>query len=111
MEEKIYIDGQEISIKQVNDEDYISLTDMVRGLPNPSMIIQNWLRPRSTIEFLILWEKINNPDFNIIESDYIRNESGGNTFTLSVKNWTERTKAIELFQKRVETVEPLFTEI
>lgn len=99
MADKIHIDGQEIAIKSVNDQDYISLTDMVRGLTNPSMIIQNWLRPKSTIEFLILWEGMNNPDFNLIESDYIRNESGGNTFTLSVKNWTERTGAIGIVSK------------
>lgn len=96
---KIIIEGKEISIQQVNEQDYISLTDMVRGLPNPSMIIQNWLRPMSTIEFLILWEKMNNANFNLIESDYIRNESGGNTFTLSVKNWTDRTGAIGIVSK------------
>lgn len=99
MAEKIHIEGQEISIKSVNDQDYISLTDMVRNLQNPGTAIGNWLRNRNTLEFLAVWEEINNKEFNSLEFEEIKNQSGLNSFTMSVKNWIEQTNAKGIVSK------------
>ncbi|MDW3652193.1 MAG: KilA-N domain-containing protein [Bacteroidia bacterium] len=99
MSEKIYIDGKEISVKSIDEQDYISLTDMVRDRRNPSQAINNWLRNRDTLELLSFWESMNNPDFNLLEFEKIRNEAGRNAFTISVKNWIQETGAIGLEAK------------
>lgn len=90
---------REITIMEVNKQDYISLTDMVRKLENGSDLIGNWLRNKNTIEFLAIWEKINNPDFNYPEFEVIKMEAGLNRFTLSSKKWIEKTNAIGLLAK------------
>ena len=90
---KITVDGAEITVLSINKKDYISLTDMVRGIENGGVLIGNWLRNRNTIEFLGIWEEMSNPDFNSIEFEGIRSEAGLNRFALSVKQWTERVNA------------------
>ena len=79
-------------------DDYISLTDIARykDSERTDYIIQNWLRNRNTIEFLGIWEQLNNPDFNPIEFDGIRRQAGLNSFVLTTKRWTEATRAIGL---------------
>lgn len=96
MKSKIVVDGREIAIQQVNNSEYISLTDMVRNYESPSDIIQAWMRTRATVEFLGVWERMNNPDFNHPDFEVIRNEAGSNTFTLSVKKWKEAVNGIGL---------------
>jgi hypothetical protein len=93
---KVNVLDKEISFFRKDREEYVSLTDIAKYKdPNRSdYIIQNWLRNRSTIEYLGLWEKINNPDFNPIEFDGFRNQSGLNSFVLTAKRWAEKTKAI-----------------
>lgn len=88
----VNVKGIEISIMQVNGEDYISLTDMAKSVEGESTI-KNWLRNRNTIEFLGIWENLNNPEFNLVEFDQIKKGAGLNRFTLSAKEWTERTNA------------------
>lgn len=88
---KIDVLGTEISIVSFNDEDYISLTDMVKSMDNGLALIEKWLRNKNTIEFLGIWEGMYNPDFNSTEFEGIRNQSGLNRFVLSVKQWTEKT--------------------
>lgn len=61
--------------------------------------MKNWLRNRSTIEFLGLWEQLNNPDFKLVEFDQFRNEAGANHFVLSPQKWIENTHAIGLISK------------
>lgn len=82
-------------------EDYISLTDIARYKnPNePKDIVKNWLRNRSTIEYLGLWEQINNPDFKGVEFDSLLFEAGSNSFTLSPSKWIEITNAIGIVSK------------
>ncbi|TSC56086.1 MAG: hypothetical protein G01um101418_454 [Parcubacteria group bacterium Gr01-1014_18] len=75
------------------------MTDIARYKDRSDYILQNWMRNRSTIEFLGLWEKINNPDFNSIEFDGFKNESGSNSFSLTPKRWVESTKSIGLKTK------------
>jgi len=84
-----------VSIIQVNKEDYISLTDIARfkNPKEPKDVVKNWFRNRSTIEFLGLWEKINNIDFNGVEFDPLLFEAGSNSFTLSPSKWIETTNA------------------
>lgn len=97
---KIEVKGIVVSISH-NDEDFISLTDIARykDLKRTDYIIQNWLRNRSTIEFLGIWEKLNNPSFNTIEFDGFRNNAGLNSFVLTSKQWIEKTNAIGLKAK------------
>lgn len=87
--------GQSI---RVNPNDYISLTDMVKQKQG-SAVIHNWLRNRNTLEYLGIWEKIHNTDFNSDEFDRIKMQAGLNSFILSVKEWAEKTGAISIVSK------------
>lgn len=94
---KLNAKGHEISVIAYEDQqDYISLTDIAKQKnPNaPADIIKNWLRSRSTIEYLGLWESLNNSEFKLVEFDQFKNESGSNSFVLSPKKWIESTGAI-----------------
>lgn len=98
----INANGAEISVISTGtDNDYISLTDIAK-FKNPDeafMVINNWMRSRSTIEFLGLWEQLNNPDFNPIDFERFKNESGSNAFTLSPQKWIKSTNAIGIRSK------------
>ena len=99
---KILVNDVEITISEQKDrDDYICLTDMAhfRDKERTNYIIQNWMRLRSTIEFLGLWEHINNPNFKGVEFDAFRNSSGLNSFTLTPKQWIEKTNAIGIISK------------
>ena len=90
-----------ISYYSRKEEDYISLTDMARyrDAERVNYIIQNWMRNRNTIEFLGLWEQLNNPDFKSIEFDAFRNQAGLNSFALTPKLWIEKTAAVGIASK------------
>lgn len=96
---KIIVKGTEVTIINVDDKDYISLTDMVRGIVNGLALIEKWLRNKNTIEFLGIWEEMYNPGFNSPEFEGIKNEAGLNRFILSVKQWTEKTNSKGLIAK------------
>ena len=98
---KIDVQGREVVINTVNNEDYISITDIAKykDEERTDYIIQNWLRNRNTIEFLGIWEKLNNPDFNPIEFEGFRNQAGLNSFVLTSKKWIESTNAIGIESK------------
>ncbi|TKC63708.1 hypothetical protein FBD94_05005 [Pedobacter hiemivivus] len=98
---QITVQGIEISIFQQNNADYISLTGIAlyKDKERTDYIIQNWLRNRSTIDFVGLWEVLHNPHFNSIEFDGIKNLSGTNSFSLTPKSWIETTNAIGLNAK------------
>jgi hypothetical protein len=81
-----------------DEQDYISLTDMVKSFGDESMI-QNWMRNRDTIEFLGIWEQLHNPDFKPLEFEGFKNEAGSNRFFMSPKKWVEATNAIGIFSK------------
>lgn len=83
-----------INLTRKENDDYICLTDMVRGLENGSSLVEKWLRNKNTIEFLGLWETLNNPNFNTEVYQEIFNMSGLNRFVISAKQWVERTNAI-----------------
>ncbi len=99
---KIKAQGHEISvIAYENQDDYISLTDIAKqkNKDAPADIIKNWLRSRSTIEYLGLWEQLNNPSFKLVDFDQFRNEAGSNSFVLSPKKWIESTNAIGIVSR------------
>lgn len=93
------VEGSEITVITAHDADYISLTDMARKFEDGLALIEKWLRNKNTVEFLGVWERLNNPKFNSPEFEGIMLEAGLNRFTLSVKKWQERTKAIGLLAR------------
>ena len=98
---KLQVLNYSIDMKSINDEDYVSLTDLAKYVDKKDtyLIINNWMRRTSTIEFLGLWEKLNNPDFKPAEIDRFKNESGGNTFRLPPQTWIKKTNAIGIISK------------
>ncbi len=99
---KISVKGYDVVLYQNKDEDYISLTDIAKYKDSnrTDYIIQNWLRSRNTIELLGLWETLNNPGFKPIEFDGFKKLAGLNSFTLTSKQWIEKTNAIGLVSKQ-----------
>ena len=98
------INAQGIEISIVSDgtnDDYISLTDIAKykNPEFPADVIKNWLRIRSTIEFLGLWEQLNNPNFKLVEFDQFKNAAGANSFVLSPTKWIQSTNAIGITTK------------
>ena len=97
---KIIVQNTDITIINVNGEDYVSITDLARHKSDdPTAVIGNWMRNRNTIEFLGIWESLYNPDFKHLEFEVFRKEAGLNAFTLSPKKWIETTNAIGLSSK------------
>ena len=99
---KIEIENAIISITKVNEDDFICLTDMAKakkGDNRAADVIKNWIRTRTTIEFLGTWEKLYNPNFNMVEFDHFKAEAGLPTFVLSAKQWIEKTNAIGIIAK------------
>ena len=102
VKETIHAKGIDIGIYTTNFEnEFISLTDIARkrNPEFPADVIKNWLRNRSTIEFLGLWERMNNPEFKLVEFDQFRIESGSNAFVLSPQKWISSTNAIGMQSK------------
>jgi len=99
MKKKIKVQGSEITVFQNNEQDYISLTDIVKGIDNGLALIEKWLRNKNTIEFLGIWEEIYNPNFNSPEFEGIKNQAGLNRFVLSVKQWVEKTNSMGIIAK------------
>jgi len=97
--QSVIVQGVEIHISTRNDEDYISLTDMVQKFEGKEQLIKNWLQNKNTIEFLGVWEQLNNVNFNLVEFHQIKNEAGLNRFVMSAKKWIERTNGIGLIAK------------
>ena len=75
---KINVQQTEITVIELNEKDYISLTDMVKNIENGLALIEKWLRNKNTIEFLGIWEEMYNPNFNSPEFEGIKNEAGLN---------------------------------
>jgi len=92
---KINVQGLDIVLYEDNNNDFISLTDIARfkNAAEPKDVVKNWMRSRTTIEFLGLWEQLNNPGFKGVEFDSFLYEAGSNSFTLSPSKWIETTNA------------------
>jgi hypothetical protein len=99
---KIDVLEKEITVHTWNEEDYFCITDIAKykSSDRTDDLIRNWLRNRNTIEFLGIWEHLNNPDFNPVEFDGFRKQAGLNSFTLTPGQWIEKTNAIGIISKR-----------
>lgn len=96
----IQVSDQIITIKEVNEQEYISLTDIARLKSNePKDVIKNWIRLKNTIQLLGFWESKHNPNFKRVEFDSFKSQAGENAFTLSVQKWIETTNAIGIVSK------------
>ncbi|NIM11692.1 MAG: KilA-N domain-containing protein [Candidatus Aminicenantes bacterium] len=92
---KIEVKGTEIRVVTIHEDDYISLTDMLKA-KDGDFFVSDWLRNRNTVEYLGIWEKIHNPDFNYGEFDLIKSQAGLHSYKISVKEWVAKTNAIGL---------------
>ena len=92
----IEVQGAAVAVLSENQQDIICLTDIAKfkNPDHPDDVIRNWLRNRNTVEFLGVWERLNNPDFNPVEFDGIRMQTGLNSFVLTTKQWIEKTGAV-----------------
>jgi len=97
--DKITVQGAEISVISEKNKDYISLTDMTDSFKEGSGLIGKWITNKNTLEYLGIWEKINNPNFNYPEFGVIGQEAGTNRFIMSAGQWIERTKATGMLVK------------
>lgn len=97
----IHVKGSDIAIVSREEQDYISLTDMVKNFDGGSALIEQWLKNKDTVLFLGVWEQLNNPNFNSNSPEFegIRIEAGRNSFFLSAKKWIEATGAVGLYAK------------
>lgn len=96
----ILVQNVPVTVMSIDQRDYISLTDMAKARTDAGRaadVIKNWLRARSTLEFLGTWEIMYNPDFKVVEFDHFKSEAGLHTFTLSAKEWIESTHAIGMY--------------
>jgi hypothetical protein len=99
---KIEVQSVEVGIATFNGEDYICITDMAQAKSDASRaadVIKNWIRTRTTLEFLGTWEKIYNPNFKVVEFDHFKTQAGLPSFVLSPTQWVEKTDAIGIFSK------------
>lgn len=97
-QQSIIVQDRKISVMKVRDEDYISLTDMVKNFGDDAMIYQ-WMRNRNTVEFIGVWEQLHNPKFKGLEFDTFKKQAGLNSFSLTPKKWIEATNAIGFVSK------------
>ena len=95
---KLKINDVEINVTKFNDEDYICLTDMMIA-KDGDFFVTDWLRNKNTLEYIGIWEKVYNPDFNYGEFAIIKNQAGLNRFKISVKDFVAKTNAISLFAR------------
>ena len=95
---ELKIDNKIINYMKVEDEDYISITDMLKS-KDGNFFVTDWLRNRNTIEFMGIWEELHNPNFNYGEFAMIKSQAGLNSYKLSVKEWIEKTNAIGITSK------------
>lgn len=96
--QKIKVKDTEITISQINNEDFICITDMLKA-KDGDFFVTDWLRNRNTLEYIGTWEKVYNPNFNFEEFSLIANRSGLNSFKISVKEFVGRTNAISIVAK------------
>lgn len=98
---EITVLSETVRVQRINREDFICLTDIAKfkNAEDPRFIIQNWMRTRPSVEFLGLWEVLNNPGFNRVEFDTVKNESGSNAFVMTPTKWISLTGAIGILSK------------
>lgn len=98
---KIQVLSTQVAVQSTKQDDFISLTDIAKhkNAEDPRFVIQNWMRTRFTVEFLGIWEQLNNPGFNRVEFEAVKNESGSNAFVMTPSKWVDLTGAIGITSK------------
>jgi len=98
---KLVVLSEIVRVRRIENDDYISLTDIAkyRDAEDPRFIIQNWMRTRFTLEYLGIWEQLNNPHFNRVEFEAVRNQAGSNAFVMTPSKWVNLTGAIGVMSK------------
>ena len=98
---EITVLSETVRVQRISQEDFISLTDIAKfkNADDPRFVIQNWMRTRSSIEFLGIWEILHNPDFNRVEFDTVKTQSGSNAFVMTPSKWIELTGATGIQSK------------
>ncbi len=98
----VTVKGTPVTVMAQHQQDYFSLTDIAKHKePGRSdHVVQNWMRNRNTIEFLGIWERLNNPNFNPLEFEGFRSKAGLNSFVLTPKQWIDATGAVGIVSKR-----------
>ncbi|MEM7179696.1 MAG: KilA-N domain-containing protein [Spirochaetota bacterium] len=98
---KLDVQGNQVHVIIVDKKEYVSITDIAkhRNKEAPADVVKNWLRNKSTIEFLGVWELLNNPTFKLVEFDQFKNEAGSNHFVLSPQKWIDTTMAKGMISK------------
>ena len=97
---EVVVKGIDVKYQTIDENDHICITDIAKyKTQEPDTVIANWMRNRNTIEFLGIWETLNNPDFNPVEFEGFRKQAGLNAFILSPKKWIEATGAIGITSK------------
>ena len=99
--QQITVLAETVRVQRIHKDDFISLTDIAKfkNADDPRFIIQNWMRNRSTVEFLGVWEVINNPEFNRVEFDTVKNAAGSNAFVMTPSKWIDLTGAVGIVSK------------
>ena len=107
---KITVKNIDINITGIDDDSFVNITDIARMVNSefPAYVVRNWMRLRATIDFLGIWEKLNNSNFNLTEFDQIRNESGSNAFVMTATKWVKETNAIGIKPSRGKYSEGTF---
>lgn len=98
---EIIVLTETVRVQQIRKDDFISLTDIAKykNADDPRFVIQNWMRTRFTVEFLGIWEQLNNPDFNRVEFEAVKDEAGSNAFVMTPTKWASLTGAIGIVSK------------
>lgn len=110
MKGTIHAKGTEIAVISIGrDDDFISLTDIAKYKNSefPADVVKNWMRSRSTIEFVGIWEKLNNPNFKLVEFDQFKNEAGSNAFVLNPQKWRDANPNLEGNMRDYAAIEQL----
>ena len=98
--EKLNVLGTNVRFERTSNGDYVCITDLTRDLEGkPTDYVRNWIRNASTIEFLGIWEKVNNPDFKMVEFHHFKTNLGRGDFLMSVKKWVDQTNAMGIISK------------
>lgn len=98
----IEVQNTKINVTNIDKKDYICISDIAKAKSDKSRaadVIRNWLRNRTTLEFLTAWEQLYNPSFKVFESEHFKKQVGLLTFTPSVTEWCEKTNAIGIYSK------------
>lgn len=106
------IEVQETAIRmsRIGDHEYISLTDMLKA-KDGDFFISDWLRNRNTVEYLGIWERIHNPDFNYGEFATIKSKAGLNSYKISVKEWVSKMTSVAIRQMEILMTDPMVKKI